>query len=50
MWYRHVLAWRHDTPLAAHGPELARRVTDGYLTTSTLSPAYNRWRAGRGNG
>ncbi|MFD9407179.1 LysR family transcriptional regulator [Streptomyces sp. NPDC059989] len=50
LWYRHVLAWRHDTPLDAHAPEVLRRVTDGYLTTSALSPVYTRWRAGRGQG
>ncbi len=45
LWYRHVLAWHRDGPLAARGPEVLRRVTDGYLATSSTTPAYARWRA-----
>lgn len=44
LWYRHVLAWRHDGPLAAHGDEIVRRVTEGYLATCGDTPAYTRWR------
>ncbi|MEU8974782.1 LysR family transcriptional regulator [Streptomyces monashensis] len=43
LWYRHVLAWRHDGPLAAHGDELVRKVTEGYLATCAATPPYARW-------
>lgn len=43
-WYRHVLAWRSDGPLAAHGDEIVRRVAEGYLATCAAAPAYARWR------
>ncbi|MGW2563729.1 LysR family transcriptional regulator [Streptomyces sp. NPDC001514] len=44
LWYRHVLAWHHDGPLAARGAEILRRVVDGYLGTCAAGPAYSRWR------
>ncbi|MGW2633404.1 LysR family transcriptional regulator [Streptomyces chattanoogensis] len=44
LWYRHILAWRRDGPLAAHGAVIRRRVTDGYLDTCAASPVYARWR------
>ncbi len=44
LWYRHVLAWHRDGPLAAHGDEIVRRVGEGYLATCTSAPAYARWR------
>ncbi|MGP3980140.1 LysR family transcriptional regulator [Streptomyces sp. KR80] len=44
LWYRHVLAWHPDGPLAARGDEILRRVRDGYLATSAASPVYARWR------
>lgn len=44
LWYRHILAWHHDGPLAAYGPQLLRRVADGYLATCSDSPVYARWR------
>ncbi|MEU2717028.1 LysR family transcriptional regulator [Streptomyces sp. NPDC007205] len=43
LWYRHVLAWRRDGPLAPHGDDIARRVGKGYLATCAASPAYARW-------
>ncbi|MGW1490086.1 LysR family transcriptional regulator [Streptomyces sp. NPDC002402] len=43
IWYRHVLAWRRDGPLAAHGDEIFRRVGKGYLATCAATPAYARW-------
>ncbi|WP_338057382.1 LysR substrate-binding domain-containing protein [Streptomyces yunnanensis] len=45
LWYRHMLAWHHDGPLAPYGTEILRRVTDGYLSTCADSPVYARWRA-----
>ncbi|MEU7555943.1 LysR family transcriptional regulator [Streptomyces sp. NPDC044571] len=44
LWYRHVLAWRSDGPLPECGPELLRRVADGYLRTCRAGAAYTRWR------
>jgi DNA-binding transcriptional LysR family regulator len=47
LWYRHLLAWHRDGPLACHTPEILRRVTDGYRQTHTQSAAYRRWRERR---
>ncbi|MBD0741184.1 LysR family transcriptional regulator [Streptomyces sp. CBMA152] len=44
LWYRHILAWHDDGPIAAHAAEILRRVTDGYLATCATSPVYARWR------
>lgn len=44
LWYRHILAWRHDGPLAPHGTEILRRVVDSYLAACPDSAAYARWR------
>ncbi|MDQ1006536.1 DNA-binding transcriptional LysR family regulator [Streptomyces sp. V4I23] len=43
LWYRHMLAWRDDGPLAAHGTDVLHRVVNGYLSACTASPAYARW-------
>ncbi|MEU6063969.1 MULTISPECIES: LysR family transcriptional regulator [Streptomyces] len=47
LWYRHVLGWRCDGPLAAHGDGIVRRVAEGYLATCAAAPAYTRWRRRR---
>ncbi|MFC9242534.1 LysR family transcriptional regulator [Streptomyces sp. NPDC057136] len=44
LWYRHVLAWHRDGPLAAHGEALLRTVSAGYLTSCSAAPVYARWR------
>ncbi|MBT2365372.1 LysR family transcriptional regulator [Streptomyces sp. ISL-10] len=44
LWYRHILAWHRDGPLAAHGVEIMRRVLDGYLDICLNSPTYAHWR------
>ncbi|MFE3181838.1 LysR family transcriptional regulator [Streptomyces violascens] len=44
LWYRHVLAWHDDSPLAACGTEILRQVTTGYRATCAASPTYARWR------
>ncbi|MFD8547220.1 LysR family transcriptional regulator [Streptomyces sp. NPDC059649] len=44
LWYRHVLAWHRDGPLARPGEAVLRRVRDGYLSACADSPAYARWR------
>ncbi|MGW7528907.1 LysR family transcriptional regulator [Streptomyces sp. NPDC054783] len=43
LWYRHVLGWRCDGPLAAHGDALVGRVAEGYLATCAAAPAFARW-------
>ncbi|MEU2231464.1 LysR family transcriptional regulator [Streptomyces vietnamensis] len=44
LWYRHVLAWHRDGPLARHGADILRRLTAGYADTCAAAPAYARWR------
>ncbi|GAA1908729.1 LysR family transcriptional regulator [Streptantibioticus ferralitis] len=44
VWYRHVLAWHRDGPLAARGDDIVRRVGEGYLATCARTPVYARWR------
>ncbi|WP_024761050.1 LysR family transcriptional regulator [Streptomyces exfoliatus] len=44
LWYRHVLAWHRDGPLAEHGDALLGAVTAGYLGIVAASPVYARWR------
>lgn len=44
LWYRHILAWHRESPLAVHGPEILRRVGDGYEAIRAASPAYAVWR------
>ncbi|MBT2459822.1 LysR family transcriptional regulator [Streptomyces sp. ISL-86] len=44
LWYRHILAWRREGPLTEHGPEILRRVADGYLATCLDGSAYTSWR------
>ncbi|MCX5393747.1 LysR family transcriptional regulator [Streptomyces sp. NBC_00094] len=44
LWYRHVLAWHRDGPLAAHGDRIVRAVAAGYLDTCAASAVYSDWR------
>jgi DNA-binding transcriptional LysR family regulator len=44
LWYRHVLAWHRDGPLARHGEDLLRRVAAGYGDIRAAAPAYALWR------
>ncbi|KUJ69681.1 LysR family transcriptional regulator [Streptomyces albus subsp. albus] len=44
LWYRHILAWHRDGPLAAHGDAILRRVGAGYLEICAAGQAYGRWR------
>ncbi|MEU3692546.1 LysR family transcriptional regulator [Streptomyces narbonensis] len=44
LWYRHVLAWHRDGPLAPHGDDILRAVAAGYLATCAASPVYAAWR------
>ncbi|MEV4427789.1 LysR family transcriptional regulator [Streptomyces sp. R-07] len=45
LWYRHVLAWHRDGPLARHGEDILRRVAAGYRDIRAATPAYARWHA-----
>ncbi|KAA2261052.1 LysR family transcriptional regulator [Solihabitans fulvus] len=47
LWYRHLLAWHRDGPLAGHGEVMARHAADAYAAASTRNPAYPRWLARR---
>ncbi|MFF8845007.1 LysR family transcriptional regulator [Streptomyces sp. NPDC015127] len=44
LWYRHILAWHRDGPLAPHGDTLLRAVATGYLKSCATAPVYARWR------
>ncbi|NXY93848.1 LysR family transcriptional regulator [Streptomyces sp. BR123] len=44
LWYRHVLAWHRDGPLADRGEEILRAVAAGYLDACAASPVYAEWR------
>ncbi|MBW5485544.1 LysR family transcriptional regulator [Streptomyces bambusae] len=43
LWYRHVLAWRHDSPLAPVAPALLHHVATGYRETAAAGRAYAAW-------
>ncbi|MEU9045225.1 MULTISPECIES: LysR family transcriptional regulator [unclassified Kitasatospora] len=43
LWYRHLLAWHREGPLAPLGPTLVQHVTETYRTASARSPVYRRW-------
>ncbi|WP_149183638.1 LysR family transcriptional regulator [Streptomyces sp. TRM49041] len=45
LWYRHVLAWHADGPLAPHSDDILRRASTGHQDTCAAAPAYARWRA-----
>ncbi|MFI9720777.1 LysR substrate-binding domain-containing protein [Streptomyces sp. NPDC052396] len=42
LWYRHLLAWPQDGPLAPHGETILREVAQGYL--GAVTGPYARWR------
>ncbi|MGI5377169.1 LysR family transcriptional regulator [Streptomyces sp. CA-251387] len=44
LWYRHILAWHREGPLAGHGPEILRRLGEGYDAIRAATPAYAVWR------
>lgn len=44
LWYRHILAWHRDGPLASHGDAVLRAVAGGYVKTCATTPVYARWR------
>ncbi|MGA5820338.1 LysR family transcriptional regulator [Kitasatospora sp. NPDC094028] len=43
LWYRHLVAWHQEGPLAALGPSFARTVTEAYRTAAARSTVYQRW-------
>jgi DNA-binding transcriptional LysR family regulator len=47
LWYRHVLAWHQDGPLAGHGETLAQELIEFYARACVPSEPYRRWRSRR---
>ncbi|MFD8702726.1 LysR family transcriptional regulator [Kitasatospora sp. NPDC059648] len=43
LWYRHVLVWHGEGPLASLGPSLVRTVTEAYWTAAARSTVYRSW-------
>ncbi|MFD0278124.1 LysR family transcriptional regulator [Kitasatospora sp. NPDC127111] len=43
LWYRHLLAWHRDGPLAPLGPVLVHHAAQAHRAASTRNPAYRRW-------
>ncbi|MBP2326241.1 DNA-binding transcriptional LysR family regulator [Kibdelosporangium banguiense] len=50
LWFRHMLAWHQDGPLAAHGETLAQDLAKFYIDAFVPNDAYRRWRARRNQG
>ena len=44
LWYRHILAWHRDGPLADLGDAITRQVTESYEAACSRSAVYARWR------
>lgn len=47
LWYRHVLAWHANGPLACHAGKLAEMAALAYAEAIPRSPIYPAWLAGR---
>ncbi|MEU6968628.1 LysR family transcriptional regulator [Kitasatospora aureofaciens] len=43
LWYRHVLAWHEEGPLASLRPSLVQTVTEAYWTAAARSAVYRSW-------
>jgi DNA-binding transcriptional LysR family regulator len=48
LWYRHVLVWHRDGPLAKAGDIIGKRVTEAYEAACARNPTYSRWRSRHG--
>ncbi|WP_214324118.1 LysR family transcriptional regulator [Nonomuraea sediminis] len=46
LWYRHLLAWHRDGPLAARSEEVAEAAGRAYQTVTTRNEVYPAWLAG----
>lgn len=46
-WYRHVLVWHRDGPLAEAGHVIGAQVAEAYQAACARSPVYLRWRSRR---
>jgi DNA-binding transcriptional LysR family regulator len=47
LWYRHILAWHQDGPLAGHGETIAQELIEFYARECVLNEPYRRWRSRR---
>ncbi|MEV6521714.1 LysR family transcriptional regulator [Longispora sp. NPDC051575] len=47
LWFRHLLAWHRDGPLAEVGDLVTADVRRAYEAACAAHPAYQRWRAAR---
>jgi DNA-binding transcriptional LysR family regulator len=47
LWYRHILAWHPNGPIAEFGDTVTRLVTERYAMICGLSPSYTRWQRQR---
>jgi DNA-binding transcriptional LysR family regulator len=47
LWYRHVLAWHQDGPLAAYGARLAEGADSAYQAAAARSTAHRNWTESR---
>ncbi|WP_354638161.1 LysR family transcriptional regulator [Kitasatospora camelliae] len=45
LWYRHLLAWHQEGPLAESGPSLVQHVTEAYRAACARSAVYRSWLA-----
>ncbi|WP_063763180.1 LysR family transcriptional regulator [Streptomyces sp. NRRL WC-3742] len=43
LWYRHLLAWHQEGPLAPLGPSLVETVTEAYRMAAARSGVYRSW-------
>ncbi|MGF1425716.1 LysR substrate-binding domain-containing protein [Kitasatospora sp. LaBMicrA B282] len=50
LWYRHVLAWHQDGPVAAIGPAVVEQARAAYGRAARRSAAYRRWSERTGAG
>jgi len=48
VWYRHLLAWHEDGPLAGGAETLVERAEAAYQAAAERSAVYLRWLAERG--
>lgn len=47
LWYRHMLVWHQDGPMAGRAEEIGQDLIRHYADECVVSPAYRRWRSGR---
>ncbi|MFI0470662.1 LysR family transcriptional regulator [Saccharopolyspora sp. 5N102] len=45
IWYRHLVAWHRDGPLAESADFIGRHVAEAHESACARNPVYTRWRA-----